>query len=84
MQNGITQWLKTFLSNMFTEIDNVTWDLTKVLAGFSISVALCLAIYSTVIKKDTFSASDFGQGIATMFAGLGVALGFKKDTTPKE
>ena len=84
MQNGITQWLKTFLSNMFTEIDNVTWDLTKVLAGLSISVALCLAIYSTVIKKDTFDMSDFGTGIATMFAGLGVALGFKKDTAPKE
>jgi hypothetical protein len=84
MQNGITQWLKKFLGNMFTEVDNVTWDLTKVLAGFSISVALCLAIYSTVIKKDTFSMSDFGTGIAALFAGLGVSLGMKKDTTPKE
>jgi hypothetical protein len=84
MKNSITQWIKTFLSNMFTEVDNVTWDLTKVLAGFAVSVALCLAIYSTVIKKDTFSMSDFGTGIAALFAGLGVSLGMKKDTTPKE
>jgi hypothetical protein len=84
MQNGITQWLKTFLSNMFTEVDNKTFDLTKVMAAVAIATALGLAIYSTVIKKDTFDMSSYGTGIAALFAGVGVSLGFKKDTTPKE
>jgi hypothetical protein len=84
MQNRITQWLKTFLSNLFTEVDNVTWDLTKVLAAASIITALSLAVYSTVIKKDPFDMTSYGTGVAALFAGLGVALGMKKDTTPKE
>jgi hypothetical protein len=72
--------VKKFISNLFTEVDNVTWDLTKVLAAISIIAAITLAVVAVVYKGQVFNMQDYGIGVAALFAGTGVAMGMKKDT----
>lgn len=72
--------IKKVLNDWFTEVDNKTFDVTKVLAVFSIATGIGLAIFSVVYKGQDFNYQDYGLGTAALFAGVGVALGLKKDT----
>jgi hypothetical protein len=72
--------IKKVLNDWFTEVDNKTFDITKVLAVFSIGTGIFLAIFSVVYKAQAFNYQDYGLGTAALFAGLGVALGLKKDS----
>jgi hypothetical protein len=74
---------KKVLKDWFTEVDNKTFDITKVLAVVSIATGIGLAIYSVVVKGDPFDYNNYGLGTAALFAGVGVALGLKKDTDVK-
>ena len=73
--------IKKVLNDWFTEIDNKTFDVTKVLAVVSIATGIGLAIFSVVYQGKDFNYQDYGLGTAALFAGVGVALGLKKDTT---
>lgn len=75
MHKVINDWL--------TEIDNSTFDVTKALAVLSVLTGVGLAIFSVVYKGQAFDYQDYGLGTAALFAGVGIALGMKKDT-PKE
>jgi hypothetical protein len=72
--------VKKFISDIFTEVDNVTWDLTKVLAAISIIAAIGLSVVAVAYKGQVFNMQEYGTGIAALFAGVGVALGMKKDS----
>lgn len=72
--------IKKVVNDWFTEVDNRTFDITKVLAVFSIGTGIGLAIFSVVVKSQEFNYQDYGLGTAALFAGVGVALGLKKDT----
>ena len=74
--DAIKKWLK----ELFTEADNKTADLSKVLALLAILDGLYLATYEVVVKGAAFSFQDFGTGVGLLFAGLGVVLGFKKES----
>lgn len=76
--------VKKVLNDWFTEVDNKTFDITKVLAVVSIVTAIGLAIYSVVSQGQPFNYQDYGLGTAALFAGVGVALGLKKDSNEKE
>lgn len=73
--------IKKVLNDWFTEIDNKTFDVTKVLAVVSVTTGIGLAIFSVVYQGKDFNYQDYGLGTAALFAGVGVALGLKKDTT---
>lgn len=75
---------KKILNDWFTEVDNKTFDITKVLAVLSIATGIGLAIYSVVTQGQTFNYQDYGLGTAALFAGVGVALGLKKESKEKE
>ena len=75
--------IKKWLIQLFTEADNKTADLTKVLAMPAIVDGLALASYAVVVQKAAFSFQDFGTGVGILFAGLGVVLGFKKESNDK-
>lgn len=75
--------VKKIINDWFTEVDNKTFDITKVLAVASIATGIGLAIFSVGFNGQEFSYQDYGLGTAALFAGVGVALGLKKDT-PKE
>jgi hypothetical protein len=70
-----------FLKHLFTEVDNTTADLSKLLAAMSIVNALGLSIYVVVWKGQPFDLQAYGMGIAALFAGTAALLKFKKDTS---
>ena len=72
--------IKKILNDWFTEVDNRTFDITKVLAVLSILTGIGLAIFSVVFKGQLFNYQDYGLGTAALFAGVGIALGMKKET----
>ena len=72
--------LKKFLKDLFTEADNHTYDLVKLLALVAIINGLYLASYSVIVKDVPFNFQDFGTGVGLTFAGIAAALGLKKET----
>lgn len=72
--------MKKIFIDWFTEVDNKTFDITKALAVVSILVGISLAIFSVVVKGQLFNYQDYGLGTAALFAGVGVALGLKKES----
>lgn len=72
--------VKKVLNDWFTEVDNKTYDITKGLAVLSIVTAIGLAVYSVVSQGQPFNYQDYGLGTAALFAGIGAALGLKKDS----
>jgi len=76
--------VKKILNDWFTEVDNKTFDITKVLAVLSIATGIGLAIFSVAYKGQAFNYQDYGLGTAALFAGVGVALGMKKESKEKE
>lgn len=63
---------------LVTESDNVTHDLYRYLAILAILTGLCLNIYA-VANGQRFDMQNFGIGTGALFAGVGVALGLKKE-----
>lgn len=72
--------LRDVIRQLMTESDNVTHDLYRYLAILSIITGLALQVYSIGWKGQPFDMQTFGIGIGALFAGVGVALGLKKET----
>ena len=72
--------VKKFLKDLFTEADNKTFDLAKILALVAIVDGLWLASYAVIVKDMPFNFQDFGTGVGILFAGVAAVLGFKKET----
>jgi len=71
--------IRDVFRQLLTESDNRTHDIYRYLAMLSIVVGLGLNIYA-VIKGQPFDMQTFGIGTGALFAGVGVALGLKKET----
>jgi len=71
--------LQKFLANLFTEPDNQTWCIVKILTGLGALTFLGASIYH-VILNHTFDAQSFGMGFGSMLAGGGGSMLMKKDT----
>lgn len=69
----------SILRQLLTESDNVTHDLYRYLAIASILTGLGLQIYAIGWKGQPFDMQTFGIGVGALFAGVGVALGLKKE-----
>ena len=67
------------LKHWFTEHDNQTHDLQKVLAVAAILSGLGCQFYS-VYKGQPFDMQAFGVGIGALFGGLGVVFHLKKES----
>lgn len=72
--------MKKIMKLLFTETDNETYDIAKILATLSVAVGLCLSIYAVIINKNPFDIVQFGTGIGLLFSGTAALLKFKKDT----
>lgn len=73
--------LRDIFRQLVTESDNVTHDLYRYLAIASICTGLGLQVYAIGWKGQAFDMQTFGIGVGALFAGVGVALGLKKETT---
>ncbi len=74
--------LRDLLQHLLTESDNVTHDLYRYLSVAAIVTGLGLQIYAIGWKGQLFDMQTFGVGVGALFAGVGVALGLKKETEP--
>jgi len=72
------------LKQLVTGRDGVTHDFMRWLGMVSGLVALGLQIYAVVHKGQPFDMQAFGIGLGALFAALGAALGFKKETEPSQ
>ena len=70
------------MKNMFTESDNVTYDLYKYLSLCSICTGLALEVFCIVQRSQPFDMQTFGIGVGGLFAGVGLALKLKPETAP--
>ena len=75
--------IKKFLNDLFTETDNHTFDLAKVLALLAVVNGLGLTIYEVAWKGTTFNFQDYGIGVGLLFGGLAAVLTLKKETNDK-
>lgn len=73
--------IRDVIRQLFTEADNCTHDIYRYLAVGSIVVGLGLNIYAVVTKGQPFDMQTFGVGTGALFAGVGVALGLKKESS---
>lgn len=71
--------IRDVLREMMTESDNITHDLYRYLAVGSVFFAMGCQFYA-IKQGQQFSMQDFGLGIGALFAGIGVALGLKKES----
>lgn len=71
--------IRNVLRQLVTEPDNVTHDLYRYLSIISIVAGLWLQVYAVGWKDQPFDMQAFGLGIGALFAGVGVALGLKKE-----
>lgn len=72
------------IKKAFTEIDNETWDLSKILAAITIITAIGLTVYTVVWKEAVFDPNNFGMGLSALFAATAALLKFKKESDTKE
>lgn len=72
--------IRDFLQHLFTESDNITHDLYRYLSVLSIVTGLGLQTYAIGWKGQPFDMQTFGIGVGALFAGVGVALGLKRET----
>lgn len=72
--------MKNAIKQMFTETDNETYDVAKVLASISVVTGLVLSVYVVVFSGNNFDMVNFGTGIGLLFTGTAALLKFKKET----
>ncbi len=73
--------LRDILRQLLTESDNVTHDLYRYLAVGCVVAGIGLAVYSVVVKDQPFDIQAYGVGTGALLAGVGVALGLKKEAS---
>jgi hypothetical protein len=69
--------MKVWLNSLFTHRDNVTPDLGRYLAAFTVLEYLFLAAWAVMYNKVAFDMQSFGTGAAAVFASLGIYFGIR-------
>lgn len=75
-------FIKTFLNDLATTRDGVSFDVVRVGGMLTGAVFLGLAIYHVVVLKQAFDPMAYGTGAAALFAGIGVGVGAKAKDEP--
>lgn len=71
--------MKNFFKNLFTEPDNKTFCLIRLVAVIGVFQYFVLTT-AHYIQHAVFAPQEFALGLGALVGGVGVALGIKKDT----
>lgn len=74
------QNIKNFLKQVFTEPNNSTVCVVRVLGVGAVLQGLGLSAYTVVAQHVAFDLQAYGVGIGALLGTLGAALGLKKDS----
>lgn len=74
--------IKSFLNDLATTRDGVSFDPIRVGGMLTGAVFLILAAYNVVVLRQPFDALNFGSGAAALFAGMGLGIGAKARDEP--
>jgi len=81
------QGLRTFLLHLFSERDNETPDVVRIVGGISAVVGIGEYFYlswlDVAVNKQPFAHEAFGAGLSTVIGVLGVAIAVKAMTEKK-
>ena len=72
--------MNQFFKNIFTEVDNQTFDYSKVLAALYGVSGVFLQGWHIIYNHAAFDMTAFGQGSGMFFAGVAAIFHFKKDS----
>lgn len=72
--------VRDVVRQLVTESDNTTHDIYRYLALASFVAGIALQIVS-VYKGQPFDFQNYGVGAGALLAGVGVALGMKKENS---
>ncbi len=75
-------WLKTFLTDLSTSRDGVSFDVLRVGGMLTGLVFLGLAIWHVVVLRQPFDALAYGTGAAALLGGIGAGIGMKAKDEP--
>lgn len=71
--------LRTVLRHLMTESDNITHDLYRYLALLPCVAGVVFQALA-ICKGQPFDMQQFGIGAGALLAGVGIALGLKKES----
>lgn len=73
--------MNSFFTKLLSEVDNVTPDISKILATICILAGLAFQGYQLYKHPEiSFDMQNFGTGIGILFAGVAAALSLKKES----
>jgi hypothetical protein len=75
--------VERFLTNLFTGLDNQTYDIARVLWAVSCLALIFYAGWGVIVNKQAFNAIDFGGGAAGVLAGGGIGVASKMAAEPR-
>lgn len=73
---SIVDSTKKFLVHCLTEVDNTTFDITRVALALGVLTFLALAVYHE-ISTGQFDMSNFGLGYGSLLGAGGAGVGIK-------
>lgn len=74
--------LPSFILDLVTTRDGVSWDPIRVGVIVSGASLIGLAGYGVIVNKQPFDALSFGSGIGALMAGAGLGIGAKRKDEP--
>lgn len=75
--------LKQLIKDCLTGIDGKTYDPSRIYGAMAVLTFLGLAIFSVLLKNQTFDPQSFGLGFGGLLLGFGLGVSTKADTEPK-
>lgn len=76
--------MRRAVREMMSGADNVTPDIARWLGSLAVVVFLGLSVYSVVWQKAEWKATDFGVGLGSVFAAIGVFIKLKENSEPSQ
>lgn len=74
--------MKSFLKLAFTEVDNTTWCVSKMMGVYAFLHYHAISAWEVFHQGAMFNPEAYGLGLAGLLGSLGVLLGLKKETPP--
>ncbi len=74
--------LPSFLLDLVTTRDGVSWDPLRVGVILSGLTLIFLSAWDVIVNRQAFNALTFGSGVGALLGGAGLGIGAKRNDEP--